>query len=246
MTPDYYHDFRQLPVSDLVKIYRTPSDYLPEAVTAAGKILQERGITQEQIAEEEWAIAQQEMSDGIRKHERRDFTAWIENLFGTDLNSDPSVKWLIAFIILYALFYAYNIFIIFRQIAWVIRCIDCPPYAHSLMTFDLIFACYTTISFYFILKQKWIGWTLLLIHVFFIISMNLGILLRFYLHRELFVQRIWYHTFPMLIYIAFGVFLYRPSIRSTYKINENILAKSMAAAGAVGILEIVITLMQPN
>ena len=67
MEPDFYRQYLDLTVNDLVKVARTPGDYLPEAVEAAERILRERGISPEEIAAEEWLIAQKEMADGLRK-----------------------------------------------------------------------------------------------------------------------------------------------------------------------------------
>lgn len=58
MEPDFYRLYQDLPIPELVKVARTPSDYMPEAVKAAERILKERGIAKEEIAAEEWVIAQ--------------------------------------------------------------------------------------------------------------------------------------------------------------------------------------------
>jgi len=79
---DFYRLYQDLPLPDLVKVARTPSDYLPEAVAAAEKILRERGVTREQITAEEWVIAQKEIADGLRRGRLREYTAWIGELFG--------------------------------------------------------------------------------------------------------------------------------------------------------------------
>ncbi len=50
MEPDFYQLYEDLSVPELVKVAKTPSDYLPEAVRAAERILKERGITKEEIA----------------------------------------------------------------------------------------------------------------------------------------------------------------------------------------------------
>lgn len=54
------------PFAGAVKVARSPWDYLPEAVTAAQLVLKERGITAEEIAAEEWNLAQKEMSDALQ------------------------------------------------------------------------------------------------------------------------------------------------------------------------------------
>jgi len=85
MEPDFYQEYKNLPVPELVKVARTPSEYLPEAVAAAQRILMERGITKEEIATEEWALAQKEIADGLRRGRLRDYREWIGELFGSVL-----------------------------------------------------------------------------------------------------------------------------------------------------------------
>ena len=67
----------------LVKVARSPWDYLPEAVTAATRILKERGITAEEIAAEEWDLAQKEMSDALAKRRFGDYFDWVRELLPT-------------------------------------------------------------------------------------------------------------------------------------------------------------------
>src|SRR5581483_10165203 len=137
---------------------RTPSDYLPEAVLAAERILQERGISKEEIIDEEWKIAQIEMSDAIRKSSRSDYAAWMRELFGGERLTSASERWFGVVLLLYSLCYLFNVFVTFRRIAWLYRCPDCP-HTGAIVVPDLGFALYSTVCLYCILKQFWLGWS---------------------------------------------------------------------------------------
>ncbi len=54
------------PFAGAVKVARSPWDYMPEAVAAAELVLKERGLTADEIAVEEWNLAQKEMSDALQ------------------------------------------------------------------------------------------------------------------------------------------------------------------------------------
>ena len=96
---DFYRLYQDLPLPDLVKVARTPSDYLPEAVAA--EILRERGVTRDQIATEEWALAQKEIADGLRRGRLREYTAWIGELFGGDRMTPHTDRRLTALLLVY-------------------------------------------------------------------------------------------------------------------------------------------------
>ena len=240
MDPDFYQLYQDLPVPELVKVARTPSDYLPEAVSAAQRILMERGITKEEIAAEEWAIAQKEMGDGIKRHRRRDYAAWIGELSGRDLPANPSERWLTVFLLLYVVYYCYSIFVVIRQLAWLYRCTNCPPFSGALLTDDLVFAGYISLCLYCILRQLWLGWSLLLIRVVYVICTKFSVLFHLYAHNELFFERAYVLTLPTLIYIVFGIILWRPYVLSTFKIDTKIKSRTLLVAALAGVVGMMI------
>jgi len=240
MDPDFYQQYKDLPVPELVKVARTPSDYMPEAVSAAQRILKERGIAKEEIAAEEWAIAQKEMGDGIKRHRRRDYAAWISDLFGRDVPTNPSERWLTVFILLYGIYYLYSIFDVIRHLTWLSRCTVCPPFIGARVTDDLTFAGYISLCLYCILRQRWLGWSLLLIQVAYIICSKFSILFHLYAHNELFFERAWLLTLPALIYIVFAVIMWRPYVLTTFKINAKIKSRTLLVAAFAGIVGMIL------
>ena len=232
---DFYRLYEELPVPELVRIARTPSEYMPEAVRAAERVLRERGITAEQIAAEEWAIAQKEMADGLRRNSRRDYAAWLGELFGKDVLTNPAHRWFTILLVLYGLFYTYNTYAVISQLVWLSRCMQCPPYSSALVASNLVFEAYTTICLYCILKQRWLGWSLILIHVAFFIGRKFSFLFHAYVHHNIFFEGICILALPALTYIAFGIVLWRPPMLVTFKIDEKIKSRTLLVAALAGI-----------
>src|ERR1700742_650583 len=101
---DYYQLYKDLPVPELVKVAKTPSDHLPEAVAAAAKGLRERGGTAEEIAAEEWAVAQKEMAAAIDRGRIHEYADSIRDLFRTDDQRKPGERWFPVILVLYAIY----------------------------------------------------------------------------------------------------------------------------------------------
>ena len=237
---DFYGLYEELPVPELVRIAKTPSEYMPEAVKAAERILRERGITQEQIAAEEWAIAQKEMADGLRKNSRRDYAAWFGEIFGKDVLSNPAHRWLTLLLVLYGLFYTYYTYVVIVQLAWLYRCAYCPPFSRSLLVSDLTFLVYTTVCLYCILKQRWLGWSLILIHVAYFICAKFSFLFHAYVHHNIYFEGICILALPALTYIAFGLILWRPALMAAFKIDEKIKSRTLLVAALMGIVGLMV------
>jgi uncharacterized membrane protein len=110
MELDYYQLYKDQPVPELVKVARTPGDYQPEAVAAAAKILRERGIALEEIADEEWKLAQKEMADALSRQRIGDYTRWIGDLFRPNEWQDHPERWFKALLVLYGIYFIYSFF----------------------------------------------------------------------------------------------------------------------------------------
>jgi hypothetical protein len=230
MELDFYRHYEDLPLPELVKIARTPSEYMPDAVKAAERILKERGITQEEIAAEEWAIAQKEMADGLRRNSRRDYAGWIGEIFGKDVLTNPSHRWFTILLVLYGLYYTYYTYAVISQLVWLSRCMQCPPYSSALLASNLVFESYITLCLYCILKQRWLGWSLILIHAAFFIGREFSFLFHAYVHHNIYFERACILALPALTYIAFGLILWRPALLATFKIDQKIKSRTLLVA----------------
>jgi hypothetical protein len=159
------------------------------------------------------------------------------------LQANPSETWLMLFILLYGIYYLYNIFVVIRQLAWLYK-YGLSPYGQSfgrsLLVSDLVLACYITLCLYYILRQLWLGWSLLLIHVAYIICMKFSILFHLYAHHELFFERACMLTLPTLIYVVFAVVLWRPFVITTFKIDAKIKSRTLLVAAFAGIVGMII------
>ena len=234
MEPDFYQLYQDLPLPDLVKVARTPSDHLPEAVAAAEKILQERGISREQIAEEEWVIAQKEIADGLKRGRRREYTAWIGELFGGERLTPRTDRWLTILLVAYGCFYFYTIYITIRELVFLYRCTSCGP-VQWIVAGILVDAAVATLCLYYLLKQRWLGWSLVMVNVVFFLCRKMALLFHLYFHHDLYFELFFAQLLSSLIYIALSILLWRPYVMSTFGINEKIRSRTMLAAALVGI-----------
>src|ERR1700743_1360632 len=125
MEIDLYQEYKNLPVPELVKVARSPWDYMPEAVAAATQILKERGITAEEIAAEEWDLAQKEMSEALARRRFGDYFSWLWELLRIDRSKEPAEKWFGLFVVLNSLFYVSRIYQGIQTMVYYVRCTDC-------------------------------------------------------------------------------------------------------------------------
>ncbi len=70
--------------------------------------------------------------------------------------------------------------------------------------------------------------------------MKFSTLFHLYVHHELFFERFYILTLPALIYIAFGVLLWRPYAGVTFKINEKIKSRTLLVAMVAGIVGMIV------
>jgi hypothetical protein len=236
MEEDFYQLYQDLSVPELVKVARTPADYLPEAVVAAQRILRERGISKEEIAAEEWIIAQKEMADGLRRGRRRDYRAWIEEVFGRERLTSPSERWFVLVLLTYACYYAYTMFVIMRQLFWLFRIADRGSVPGWWLPWELFLAVYITVCMFCLLRQQWLGWSLVMIHVTYILCSKVSFLFHRYMHNDLFFGLVYSQVLQSLIYIALGILLWRPYVIATFQVTPRIKSRTMLVAAAIGLL----------
>ncbi len=237
MESEFYQLFKDLPVPELVRVARTPADHQPEAVTAAERILKERGITRAEIAAEEWDLAQKEMADALKRPRRSDFIAGIKELFGNEKLTSPSDRWFLALLVLYGCYYTYHMYITIKQDVWLFQCKECS-FLPDALAWDLGYATYITLCLYFLLKQKWPVWSLLLIHTAMYTCFHLSVLLHAYTHHQFYLFRFYYHIIQLFVYAAFAVILWRPYVLTSFNINAKIKSRTLlvAVVAAIGIV----------
>ncbi|HXB09065.1 MAG TPA: hypothetical protein VNW04_18190 [Puia sp.] len=222
MESDFYRLYQDLPVPELVKVAKTPSDHMPEAVVAAERILKERGISREEIAAEEWVIAQKEMSDGLRKSRQRELLSWAG-----------------AFLLFYCLYYIYTIYVIISQLVWLANCTNCHPSPGSYLAFNLGLAVYITVSLYCIFRQLWLGWSLVLIQLVYMLSRTIAGFIHFYAR----------HYFPhvgftiyilTVLYIGLGIVLWQPHMKATFKVNAATQTRTLLVAAFFAVVALIV------
>jgi len=235
MEIDFYQDYKNLPVPELVKVARSPWDYLPEAVTAATRVLKERGITSEEIAAEEWNLAQKEMSDALTRRRFGDYFNWFWELLRVDRSKEPAEKWFGLFIALYSLFYVYDLYVCMQTIVFYSRCKICTEWRYPVF-WDAGIAIYSTICLYLVLKQKQLGWSLLCIQA---IAMDCGRLLYFYrlYEHHPYISDPIVLVIPFLAYAVLLLFLFRPYLLQVFRIDRKTRNRVLLIAAGLALVK---------
>ena len=232
MKSEFYQDYRDLSVAELVRVAKSPWDYQPEAIRAAERVLRERGISAEEIAAEEWALAQNEMLEAATKKRFSDYFEWVGELFRPAGSRGPAEKWFGLFLLFYGLYYVFNLYQDVRFVVWYYRCVDCRE-AGPAVCQAVAFQVYYTIALFWVMKQKSIGWALLCIQAIVLICMKLALCYHFFehhvhvLHPEDFIVGFFVNT-------AILVFLFRPFILELFLIDQKIRDRALLVAAVVG------------
>lgn len=233
MEPDFYDLYKDLPIPELVKVARSPWDYLPEAVGIAERILRERGVSTEEIATEEWKLAQKEMLDAATKKHFSDYFDWVGELFQLDRFKGPAEKWFALFALVYALYYVYNLYMGVQMVVFYTRCEVCYEMKPTVL-WEVGFVVYSTVSLYLLLKQKPLGWSLLCIQAIGVICVKLSKCFQFYMHHNYAILMSIY-LLSLLVHSTILVFLFRPYILELFRIDRRIRDRTLLAALGVGL-----------
>jgi hypothetical protein len=239
MEPDFYELYKDLPVPELVKVARSPWDYLPEAVTIAQRILRERGVSAEEIATEEWKLAQKEMLDAATKKRFSDHFDWFWELFQIDRSREPVEKWYGLFVVFYALYYVYNFYQGVRLVMFYFRCVDCRGMERPVF-WELGFQLYATLALLWMLKQKPIGWALLCIQAIVLNCVILAKCFGFYMHHLYYMPTLMMlYILPFIANTTILTFLFRPYIVEVFRIDKKIRDRTLLAAVGVALVGMV-------
>jgi hypothetical protein len=232
MEIDFYQDYKDLPVPELVKVARSPWDYLPEAVTAAQQILRERGISAEEIAAEEWKLAQKEMSDALTEKRFSDYFDWVRELFPSAEEGPRSRPWIYLFLLSYALYYVYNIYLVVATLAYFARCEACSHTGFAIFAL-VVESVYLTATLFFLLKQKPLGWALLFIQAVVLNCIKFSMFYKLYARHAYLPSLLTFYVLPFLVYVAVVIFLWRPFVLEFFRVRPKF--RDIAALVAIGL-----------
>jgi len=210
---DYYTLYKDWSTLDLVRVARTPNDYAPDAVVVAKNILKERRVSLEEMDAAEWELAQAEMAAAIGKLRITDYIERFAEEFRPERGqaSETGPWWLTVLLVFYGIYYTVNMYAFIRLLFLLHRCIDCVPDVR-VMVWSVFFEVYVTVCFYFMLKQKWLGWAMLFLQT---IVQGLGQLSRLfyaYEHHVSWSLLISNYVLPLLLYGGLGFLLCRPAV----------------------------------
>lgn len=235
MEIDLYQEYKNLPVPELVKIARSPWDYLPEAVTAATLVLKERGITAEEIAVEEWNLAQKEMSDALTRRRFGDYFDWVRELLPSSAGDGPALRpWIYIFLLGYAIFYVCNIYLIIKTVVLFARCEECRGTGFTDLSSFLEFA-YLTATLFLLLRQKPLGWALVLVQAIGVSSSRFGLFYGLYAHHADVGLLVNTYLLQLVISAAVIIFLWRPFTLDFFSVSKKYRNIMLPMAIALGI-----------
>jgi hypothetical protein len=239
---DYYTLYKNWSTLDLVRVARTPNDYAPEAVVVAKNILKERRVSLEEMDAAEWELAQAEMAAAIGKPRISDYIERFTEVFRPERGqaSETGPGWYTALLVLYGVYYIFNIYSVTKYLVYLHRCVACKPDMAGVW-WNLGLAIFITVCFYFVLKQRSLGWAMLLIQTIVLGCMKVSLLFSFYEHHVFFSSLLPFYVLPVLLYAAVGFFLRRPAVIAFFGINGLIKDRALLIGVAVGILAMALT-----
>ena len=234
---DYYTLYKDWSTLDLVRVARTPNDYAPDAVTVAKNILKERLVSPEEMDAAEWELAQAEMAAAIGKPRFTDYIERFTEVFRPERGqaSEAGPGWYTLLLVLYGIYYIFNIYSVTRYLVYLHRCETCLPDKAGI-GWNLSLASFITICFYLVLKQKSVGWAMLVIQTIVLSCAKVSLLFFIYEHHVFFPNLLASYVLPVLLYVAFGFFLWRPSVMGFFGITGPIKDKALLIGVSVGIL----------
>ena len=241
MEPEFYQDYKNLSIPELVKVAKSPRDYLPEAVTAAERVLRERGVPEEEIAAEEWKLAQKEMSDAASKRRFSDYFDWMREIFNIDHQEGLAERRFKIFIVLYSLWYLFAMYATIKEVVFLMRCTVCD-HATRALGWGLTYIIYLTLGLFFVMKQKKLGWALVFIQQVVLIAMAMWIFFGMYEKHRLYLDILmWPQLLAFCINVGIAVFLWRPYMREFFKVTEKV--RTTAVLTGIGLAVVAVAVM---
>lgn len=232
MKSEFYQDYKDLSIAELVRVAKSPWDYQPEAVRAAERILRERGVSTEEIAAEEWALAQNEMLEAATRKQFSDYFDWVGDLFQIDLSKGPAEKWFGLFLLFYGLYYVYYLYRYMILVVSYYRCTDCRGISSFVLDMGVLHL-YYTVTLFWVMKQKPLGWALLCIQAIVLICAKLATCYHFY-ERHVDVPQLENYILALFVNSAILVFLFRPFILELFRVDRKIMDRALLVAAVLG------------
>jgi hypothetical protein len=238
---DYYDLYKDWSTLDLVRVARTPNDYAPDAVVVAKQILWERRVSPEEMDAAEWELAQAEMAAAIGKPRISDYIERLIDVFRPERGqaSDAGPAWYTILLLFYGVYYIFNIYAAINYFVYLHRCETCLPDEVGKML-NYCLAIYITVCFYFVLKQKSVGWVMLIVQMIVMCSFKVSLLFFFYEHHLSSPYLIPSYVLPVLLYVAFGFFSWRPAVIGFFGITDALKNRALLIGIAAGILATVL------
>jgi hypothetical protein len=232
---DFYDQYKGLSTTELLKILKQPENYLPEAVEAATKILQERQVSEDDLQQvdeyfEGIAVKAQQKTEKVQAYKEK-VADFLEPVLQPQVDIKPQ-KWIRIFLLVLAIQYLWTLVVTGRQIivAFTRHWVDITTYL------QLITLVYIPVIFYLLFRRKRWGWILLFADNLFSFIATLG------QTPELFGQHSFIRIDPSAIFWtlfirgAFIFFLWKPVMAEYFGVLLPVKKKTV-------IITIILTLL---
>ena len=124
-----------------------------------------------------------------------------------------------------------------RFVVFYYRCAECREMRPAVFQ-EVVFQIYFTITLFWVMKQKTIGWSLLCIQVIALSCIKLSLCYHLYQHH-VYVRHPENYILSLLANVAILVFLFRPYILDLFGIDRTVRDRSLIVALGLGMVGMV-------
>ncbi|HEX3934557.1 MAG TPA: hypothetical protein VHW43_07740 [Puia sp.] len=140
----------------------------------------------------------------------------------------------------YALYYVYNIYWVIANLAYFARCEVCRDTGSTVATISGR-GIYLTVTLFFLLKQKPLGWALFFVQAVVLNFIKFSLFYRLYARHAYLPPLLSYYVLPFLAYTGVIIFLLRPFALEFFSVSPRfrnimvLVAIGLGIAGAMGV-----------
>lgn len=220
MNFDFYEQFREYPNVELLKIIAQPGNYQPQAVEAAGRILQERNVTVEETEEAAQYFGEVQAKEEkmmAYKEKAKDF---LQPVIQPEATIQPG-KWLNILLLLVLLDYLWVLYDAVRDLVLFLRCESCE-FDPVFFLLSLLGILYIPFIFFLLWKRKRWGWILLFADGGIAVVSRLSSMLLLFKYNSIYGVSITTTIITILIRTGFLIFLWRKEIADYFSVSGKV------------------------
>jgi hypothetical protein len=227
---NFYDQFRQHSTTDLLRISLQPDHYQPEAVSAADRLLKERGISSTERQQVEQALREEaSVPDRFTTYKEKIADA-VQPMIAP--SSDYPAQWFTFFKWAFAAYCVYNYYLFVKTCIVFWRCPSCEGIGS--LIYEIFYIAYLTITFFLLAKRRRWGWILLFTATVPFVLLDGYIIIASYKYRELGVFNPAYSLPAILIRVALVTFLWRTRTGEFFAVDDRTKRQAAIAGVVIG------------